>query len=57
MRRLFARFRLGMFDPQNLVAFSKIAATENDSEEHRQLSLQAARESIVLLKTKTIFCR
>jgi beta-glucosidase len=56
MRRLFtARFRLGMFDPQNLVAFSKIAATENDSEEHRQVSLQAARESIVLLKNKSNF--
>jgi beta-glucosidase len=56
MRRLFrARFRLGMFDPQNLVRYSKITAAENDSQEHRRLALQAARESIVLLKNKSNF--
>src|SRR5215470_2067468 len=36
MRRLFtARFRLGMFDPPAMVPYSKIAASENDSEAHR----------------------
>jgi beta-glucosidase len=49
--RLFsARFRLGMFDPPSMVPWSKITAAQNDTDEHRQLSLKAARESIVLLK-------
>src|SRR5215470_5894240 len=51
VKRLFdARFRLGMFDPPDMVPFAKIPFTANDSEEHCQLALQAARESIVLLK-------
>ncbi len=56
VRRLFAaRLRLGMFDPPSMVPYSKIASTENDSEEHRRVALQAARESIVLLKNKDHF--
>ncbi len=51
VERLFvARFKLGMFDPPEIVPFSRIPISENDSPEHRQLALQAARESIVLLK-------
>ncbi len=53
LKRLFtARFRLGMFDPPNAVAFNQIPISENDSPAHRQLSLRAARESIVLLKNQ-----
>jgi beta-glucosidase len=53
MRRLFtARFRLGMFDPPSSYAYGQIPFSENNSPQHRQLSLQAARESIVLLKNK-----
>ena len=53
LRRLFmARFRLGMFDPPDAVLFNKIPFSENDSPQHRQQSLQAARESMVLLKNK-----
>ncbi|HPB01159.1 MAG TPA: glycoside hydrolase family 3 N-terminal domain-containing protein, partial [Candidatus Marinimicrobia bacterium] len=49
--RLFtARFKLGQFDPPELVPYSDIPIEENDSEEHRQLSIRAAQESIVLLK-------
>ncbi|HEU5403086.1 MAG TPA: glycoside hydrolase family 3 C-terminal domain-containing protein [Terriglobales bacterium] len=56
LRRLFiARFRLGMFDPPSAVPWSKITAAENDTEEHRQLALKAARESIVLLKNENHF--
>lgn len=44
------RFRLGMFDPPEMVKYQRIPYSENDSVAHRQLSLQAARESIVLLK-------
>jgi len=53
VKRLFeARFRLGMFDPPEIVAYSKIPFSANDSPEHRQLALEAARESIVLLKNE-----
>lgn len=51
LKRLFvARFKLGMFDPPDAVSYSRIPIAENDSPEHRRLSLEAARESIVLLK-------
>ena len=51
VKRLFeARFRLGMFDPPEIVPYAKIPFSANDSPEHRQLALEAARESIVLLK-------
>ncbi|HEU4795528.1 MAG TPA: glycoside hydrolase family 3 C-terminal domain-containing protein [Pyrinomonadaceae bacterium] len=53
LKRLFtARFRLGMFDPPELVPYSKIPFSANDSPAHRQLALAAARESIVLLKNQ-----
>lgn len=56
LRRLFsARFRLGMFDPPGMVPWSKITPAENDTDEHRQLALKAARESIVLLKNANNF--
>ena len=49
--RLFvARFRLGMFDPQSLVPYSKISPTDFDTDAHRALALEAARKSLVLLK-------
>ena len=53
LRRLFhARFNLGMFDPPASYDFGHIPATETNSPEHRALALQAARESIVLLKNR-----
>jgi beta-glucosidase len=51
-RLMTARFRLGMFDPPEMVAYSRIPFSENDSPAHRELSLKAARESIVLLKNE-----
>ncbi len=49
--RLFtARMRLGMFDPPATVPFNAIPYSEVNSAAHRELALQAARESIVLLK-------
>jgi beta-glucosidase len=51
MKRLFeARFRLGLFDPQDRVPWSKLSLADNDTPAHRQLALEAARKSIVLLK-------
>ena len=53
LRRLFrARFKLGMFDPPSSFAYGQIPVSEVNSAEHRKLSLQAARESIVLLKNQ-----
>ena len=51
LTRLFtARFKLGMFDPPSSYAYGQIPFSEVNSPEHRQLSLKAARESMVLLK-------
>lgn len=51
--RLFkTRFKLGMFDPPELVPYANIPYEINDCPEHRQLALQAARESMVLLKNE-----
>jgi beta-glucosidase len=53
-RLMKARFLLGMFDPPEMVSYAKTPFSENDSEPHRQLALQAARESVVLLKNDGI---
>jgi len=50
MRLFAARFRLGMFDPPEQVPYAQIPYEIVDSPEHRELALQAARQSIVLLK-------
>ncbi len=53
VKRLFeARMRLGMFDPPNMVPYAQIPYSVNDSPEHRQLALETARQSIVLLKNE-----
>lgn len=56
LKRLFtARFRLGMFDPPERVPYAQIPYEVNDCREHRELALQTARESIVLLKNENNF--
>ncbi len=53
VERLFAaRFRLGMFDPPEMVPYAQIPYEVVNSPEHRALALEAARESIVLLKNE-----
>jgi beta-glucosidase len=53
VKRLFmARFRLGMFDPDEQVAYAQIPYSVVDSLEHRELALEAARQSLVLLKNQ-----
>ncbi len=50
-KRLFrARYKLGMFDPPEMVPFSQIKFNVVDSKKHREIALQTTRESIVLLK-------
>ena len=49
--RLFtARIKLGMFDPPDMVPYTKIDEKELDSAEHRQHARKLANESMVLLK-------
>ncbi|MBE0650993.1 MAG: glycoside hydrolase family 3 C-terminal domain-containing protein [Bacteroidales bacterium] len=51
-RILTVKFRLGMFDPQSMVPYSKIPYDVVDSKQHRALALQTALKSIVLLKNQ-----
>ncbi|MBV8729871.1 MAG: glycoside hydrolase family 3 C-terminal domain-containing protein, partial [Acidobacteriia bacterium] len=51
VRRLFlARFKLGMFDPPELVKWARIPYSENDSPAHAALAAETARKAMVLLK-------
>jgi len=54
-RVLRVRFRLGEFDPPDLVPFKTLGKAHIDSQAHRQLALRAARESIVLLQNRDNF--
>lgn len=56
LKRLFTiRFRLGMFDPAEDVKYSAIPLSVLESQAHKELSLQVAHESIVLLKNENGF--
>lgn len=51
VRRLFTtRMKLGMFDPDTMNPYAQIPYEVNDSQPHKDLALQTARESLVLLK-------
>ncbi|MFP3938227.1 MAG: glycoside hydrolase family 3 C-terminal domain-containing protein [Phycisphaerae bacterium] len=53
LRRLLrARFRLGMFDPEDRVPYTKIPTDVVECEEHRHLAAEAASKSMVLLKNQ-----
>ncbi|MCR4582305.1 MAG: glycoside hydrolase family 3 C-terminal domain-containing protein [Prevotella sp.] len=54
LRLLQARFELGDFDPDEMVEWTKIPMSVVASKEHRQLALDAAHESIVLLQNNGI---
>jgi len=53
-RLLRARFRLGVFDPPEMVKYAQIPDSEIASEAHRELALHVARESMVLLKNNGV---
>jgi beta-glucosidase len=53
VQRLFlARFKLGMFAEPDDVPYNEIGENVVESEAHRELALEAARESIILLKNQ-----
>jgi len=49
---LRTRFKLGLFDPDELNPYSKIPKEFVNCEKHKQLAYEAAAKSIVLLKNK-----
>ena len=51
-RVLRARMHLGLFDNPTLNPYNKISPSVIGSEAHKQLALESARQSIVLLKNK-----
>jgi beta-glucosidase len=51
---LWTRFRLGLFDLAEKVPYSKLTIKDNDTPEHRQVALEIARQSLVLLKNNGI---
>ena len=51
-RLLEARFEVGDFDYESVVPYKNIPMSIVNRKEHRELALQMARESIVLLQNK-----
>jgi beta-glucosidase len=51
---LWIRFRLGLFDPADKVPYSRYTIKDNDTPQHRELALEIARQSLVLLKNDGI---
>jgi beta-glucosidase len=54
-RVLKVRFRLGEFDPADLVPYTRLSKDVIDSPAHRQLARRLAQESIVLLSNRDNF--
>jgi len=53
-RLLIARFEVGDFDDDKLVEWTKIPSSSVASKQHKQLALDMARKSIVLLKNNGV---
>lgn len=51
---LKTRFRLGLFDPPQMVPWSNIGIDQNDTPDHEALALKVAEESMVLLKNDEV---
>jgi len=53
LKRLFTiRFRLGMFDPVDMVKYAQIRFSVLEKKEHKEHALKMARESLVLLRNQ-----
>jgi beta-glucosidase len=56
VQRLFvARIKLGLFDPPAKVPYSQITPADNDTPAHREVALNMAKASLVLLKNQDGF--
>jgi len=53
-RLLRARFRLGVFDPPEMVKYAQVSDSEIASEANRELARRVAQESMVLLKNNGV---
>ncbi len=51
-RIMLSRFRLGLYDPADLVPYTKIPHSVVDGAENRELARKSAQKAIVLLKNK-----
>eukprot|EP01104_Vermistella_antarctica_P020962 TRINITY_DN9217_c0_g1_i1.p1 TRINITY_DN9217_c0_g1~~TRINITY_DN9217_c0_g1_i1.p1 ORF type:complete len:859 (+),score=185.94 TRINITY_DN9217_c0_g1_i1:121-2697(+) len=51
-RLMTLRMQLGLFDPPSMVNYTNIPTSVIDSEEHRELALEAAQQGMVLLKNE-----
>lgn len=51
-RVLRSRFRLGLFDPVDMVPYNKLPPKTVGSQKHRELAAETARQSMVLLENK-----
>ena len=51
-RLILARMKLGQFDPSEMQKYSQIPLSVIDCDQHRELALEAARKSMVLLENK-----
>lgn len=51
---LLTRFKLGLFDSDEIVPFSKISVDVVNSEKHKLLAYEAAAKSVVLLKNNGV---
>ena len=51
-RILIPRFKLGLYDPPEMVPYTKIPHSVVDSPEHRAVAREAAQKTIVLLKNE-----
>ncbi|MDQ2084865.1 glycoside hydrolase family 3 C-terminal domain-containing protein [Herbivorax sp. ANBcel31] len=52
IRLMITRMKLGMFDDEKEVAYSKIPYEMNDCKEHREFALEMSKKSLVLLKNE-----
>ena len=52
-RLLLARFKMGQFDPDSMVKYASIPYDVVDSDKHKELALEAAQKSMVLLKNQS----
>ena len=51
-RLLLSRFRLGLYDPPELVPYNQIPLSVMDGPTHRALTRETARQAIILLKNE-----